>query len=350
MTRPVAVIAGASGVTGRYLTAHLAASGAWDVIAVSRRPPDVDGRFTHAAADLSDAAAARAALATSSGVTHLFYCAFVQDPDPVAHRQRNTAMLVNAVEAVEAASPALRHVHLVEGTKWYGSHLGPFPTPAKERHPRHAGENFYFDQQDWLEARQAGRPWTWSAVRPHAVCGLSVGSPMNLSLLLAVYGALCKATGEAFCHPGAPENWTALYQCTDSGLLARGMEWIATAPACANQAFNLTNGDLIRWRDLWPRLADFFEVPLAQPSPRRLADFLPALASQWDALVRHHGLQPYRLDQLAGSAFGDFVFGSRWDIISDVGKIRRHGFGEAVDTEEMFLRQFEAFREARIIP
>jgi len=350
MTRPVALVAGASGVTGRYLTAHLAASGAWDVVAVSRRPPEVEGRYTHVAVDLADAAAARAALAAVPAVTHLFYCAFVQDPDPAAHRKRNTAMLVNAVEAVEAANPALRHVHLVEGTKWYGSHLGPFRTPAKEHHPRHAGENFYFDQQDWLEARQAGRSWTWSAVRPHAVCGLSVGSPMNLSLLLAVYGTLCKATGEAFCHPGTPENWTALYQCTDSGLLARGMEWIGTAPACANQAFNLTNGDLIRWRDLWPRLAEFFEVPLAPPSPRRLADFLPALAPRWDALVQGHGLQPYRLDQLAGSAFGDFVFGSRWDIISDVGKIRRHGFCEAVDTEEMFLRQFAAFRTARIIP
>lgn len=350
MSRPVAVVAGASGVTGRHLTGHLAESGAWEVIALSRRPPDVAGRYSHVAVDLADAPATHAALAGVRHATHLFHCAFVQDADPAAHRRRNTAMLVHVVEALEAASPGLRHVHLVEGTKWYGSHLGPFTTPAREHHPRHAGENFYFDQQDWLEARQAGRPWTWSAVRPHAVCGLSVGSPMNLALLLAVYATLCKATGEAFCHPGAPENWTALYQCTDSGLLARGMEWIATAPACANQAFNLTNGDLIRWCDLWPRLAAFFEVPVAPPTPRRLTSFLPALSDRWDAIVRAHGLKPYRLEQLAGSAFGDFVFGSRWDIISDVGRIRRHGFCEAIDTEEMFLRQFASFREARVIP
>jgi nucleoside-diphosphate-sugar epimerase len=350
MTRPVAVVAGATGVTGRYLTAHLAASGRWEVIALSRRAPDAAARCRHVAVDLSDAAATRAALAAVSDATHVFYCAFVQEADAAALRQRNTAMLVNVVEAVEAASPALRHVHLVEGTKWYGSHLGPFTTPAKEHHPRHAGDNFYFDQQDWLEARQAGKAWTWSAVRPHAVCGLSLGSPMNLSLLLAVYASLCKATGAPFSHPGAPENWTALYQCTDSGLLARGMEWVATTPACANQAFNFTNGDLIRWSNLWPRMAAFFEVPLVPPSPRRLAEFLPALSPRWDALVREHGLQPYRLDQLAGYAFGDFVFGSRWDIISDVGRLRRHGFCEAVDTEDMFLRQFASFRAARIIP
>ncbi len=350
MSRNVAVVAGATGVTGRYLASHLASTGTWDVVALSRRSPDIGGDFRHVSVDLSDAQDCRSKLADLRDVTHVFYCAFVQDADAERHRHRNTAMLVNLVETLEAVSPALRHVHLVEGTKWYGSHLGPFTTPAKEHHPRHAGDNFYFDQQDWLEARQWKSGWTWTAVRPHAICGLSLGSPMNLALLLAVYGSLCKATGEAFCHPGAPENWTTLYQCTDSGLLARAIEWMATRDACANQAFNVTNGDLIRWRNVWPRMADFFGVPMAQPAPRKLAEFLPAMASRWDELVKAHGLQPYRLDQLAGYAFGDFVFSARWDIISDMGKARRYGFGETVDSEEMLLRQFAAFREAKIIP
>ncbi len=38
----------------------------------------------------------------------------------------NLAMLVNAVEGLEAATPRLERVVLVEGTKWYGSHLGAF--------------------------------------------------------------------------------------------------------------------------------------------------------------------------------------------------------------------------------
>ena len=158
MTPKVALVAGASGVVGRTLVGHLAAQSDWDVIAVSRRAPDIPGRWRHLPLDLLDASACAAATAELARVTHVFHCAFVLDPDPDAHIRRNLTLLVNLVQTVERAGAPLEHVHLVEGTKWYGSHLGPFRTPAKESQPRHAGRNFYFDQQDWLEAAQAGRP------------------------------------------------------------------------------------------------------------------------------------------------------------------------------------------------
>ena len=90
-------------------------------------------------------------------------------------------MLVNLVESIEAISPALEHVNLVEGSKWYGNHLGPYKTPARETDARHMPPNMYYNQQDFLESRQHGKRWNWSAVRPHAVCGFAVGNPMNLS-------------------------------------------------------------------------------------------------------------------------------------------------------------------------
>lgn len=353
MSTPVrrkAIISGATGVVGRYLLQHLLATDGWDVVAVSRRRPDVIGDFAHVPVDLLDPADCAANLGALTDATHVFHSAFLQDADPRRHVERNTAMLVNLVTVIEAASPRLAHVHLVEGTKWYGSHLGPFTTPAKERHPRHAGTNFYFDQQDWLEARQAGKAWTWSAVRPHAVCGFSLGSPMNLALVLACLATLCKATGEPFAHPGAPGNWTALYQLTDSHLLARSMAWMATDPGCANEAFNITNGDLIRWCDVWPRIAGFFDVPVAGPAPRKLAQTMADKGPVWERLVARHGLKPFALSDLAGWAFGDFVFASTWDIVSDVGKARRHGFGLAVDSEDMLIDLFRRFREDRIIP
>ena len=345
-----AVVTGATGVVGRYLLGHLLEQGDWEVVAVSRRPPDVAGRYLHLPVDLLDPGDCRTKLGALHDVTHVFYCAFLQDPDPAKHVARNTAMLVNLVEVVEAASPGLAHVHLAEGTKWYGSHLGPFTTPAKEWHPRHAGPNFYFDQQDWIETRQRGRRWTWSAVRPHAVCGFSVGSPMNLALAIAVYGSLCKPLGLPFSHPGPAENFHALYQLTDASLLAKAMVWMATAPQCANQAFNITNGDLVRWENLWPRLAAFFGVA---PGPQRhfsLRGVLADKAHVWDRLVAEHELQPHAYEQVAGWGFADFVFGSTWDIVSDVGKARRAGFCETVDSEDMLLGLLAQFRAGRIIP
>jgi hypothetical protein len=47
----------------------------------------------------------------------------------------NVALLTNLMDAVEPAAEALQHVNLMHGTKWYGNHLGPFKTPAKETDP-----------------------------------------------------------------------------------------------------------------------------------------------------------------------------------------------------------------------
>ncbi len=345
-----AIVTGATGVVGRYLLQHLAERGDWDIVALSRRRPDIEGRYEHIAVDLLDPADCRAKLGDLIGATHVFYSAFQQDPDPARHVARNTTMLVNLVETLEAVAANLAHVNLVEGTKWYGSHLGAFRTPAKESHPRHVGTNFYFDQQDWLEARQRGKAWTWSAVRPHAVCGFSVGSPMNLALALAAYGTLCRELNLPFSHPGPSGNFHALYQLTDSTLLAKAMVWMATEPRCANEAFNITNGDLIRWENLWPQLAAFFGV---EPGPQRhfsLKAEFGAKADDWNRIVVRHGLHPHRFEDIAGWGFADFVFGSTWDIVSDIGKARRFGFCEAVDSEGMLLGLLEAFRAQTVIP
>ena len=238
----------------------------------------------------------------------------------------------------------------MQGTKWYGSHLGPFKTPAREDDPRHMPPNFYYDQQDLVSARQRGRRWTWSAARPHAICGFATGNPMNLAMVIAVYAAISKALGMPLRHPGTEANWRALYQCTDAELLARATAWMATEPRCANQAFNITNGDLIRWENLWPRIARHFDMEVGRPQHIRLAETMRDKAPVWDRLVAEHGLRPIPFDQVAAWNFGDFVFSAGFDIISSMTKARRYGFHEVVDTEEMFLRLFDELRSARVIP
>ncbi|MDM5453211.1 hypothetical protein QUF89_13575 [Peribacillus simplex] len=37
------------------------------------------------------------------------------------------------------------------------------------------------------------------------------------------------------------------------GLLAKATVWAATEERCANQAFYITNGDMFRWNELWPK-------------------------------------------------------------------------------------------------
>ncbi len=345
------MVAGATGVTGRYLTQHLIDSARWRVTALSRREPELAGEFRHVAVDLLDSGDCRAKLASLRDVTHLFYAAYLDLPDPGELAEVNLRMLRNLVETVASVSPSLEHVHLVEGTKWYGSHLGAFRTPAKESDPRPVAEPFlYYAQQDWLEAFQQGRQWTWSAIRPHTICGFSAGSPMNLIMVIAVYAVICRELGLPLSQPGAPGNYHVLYQATDAGLLARAIEWMSTSEQCHNQAFNVTNGDLFRWEYLWPRIADFFGLEVGPQRHFSLQTFMSDKAPVWDRITEKYNLKPYRFEELVAWKFGDFVFSTQWDVISDCGKARRAGFCETVDTEEMFLTLFAELRREKIIP
>ena len=345
-----ALVTGASGLAGGYMLAHLLEQGGWDVIAVSRRKPRIGGDYRHIAVDLLDPADCQAKLGPLTNITHLFYLAITERADPGETISANANMFFNLVKTVEAASPMLEHVHLSQGTRWYGNHLGPYKTPTKEDDPRHMPPNFYYDQQDFLEEFQKGKRWTWSVGRPHAVCGFSTGGPMNLTLAIAVYANICKALGLPLSFPGKPGAYTALYQCTDAALLAKAVEWMATDPKCANQAFNITNSDLIRWQNLWPRFANFFGMELAPPRHINLARSMADKGPVWEKIVEKNGLQKFRFEEIAAWGYPDGVFASDYDIVSDTSKARRFGFHDLVDTEEMFFRMFSDFRRERIIP
>ena len=83
-------------------------------------------------------------------ITHIFYAALQMQGNLFEEIAPNLAMLRHTVEAVERSSAGLRKVVLLEGAKYYGAHLGPYKTPAKESDPRQMPPNFYYDQEDYL--------------------------------------------------------------------------------------------------------------------------------------------------------------------------------------------------------
>ncbi len=109
MPKPKALIAGATGVVGRNLLRHLLADGGWDIAALSRRKPDVQGAYEHITVDLMDAAQCRAKLAHLTDVTHVFYVAVVTNADPLAPAliEGNLIMLRNVVETIEPIAAGL---------------------------------------------------------------------------------------------------------------------------------------------------------------------------------------------------------------------------------------------------
>lgn len=342
-----ALVAGGLGVIGRALVQHFAEREGWDAVALSRRAPDFETRARYLAVDLLDAAATEAALAGLGEVTHLFYAAYQEKRDPAEQVSVNLAMLRNLVRAAGARAPKLRRIVLYEGVKYYGVHLGPFKTPAREDDPRHMPPNFYYDQEDWLRAEAAGKSWDMVALRPDVVCGFAVGNPMNLTLVIAVYAAISKELGLPLRFPGTAYH--TLAQVTDAAQLARASEWAALA-APSGEAFNVTNGDIFRWEQLWPSFARVFGMELAPPQAIPLAEFMRDKGPVWQRIAARHKLAPYAYDTIAAWGFGDFIFNCGYDVISSTTKLRQAGFAETVDSEAMFLRMFDEFRRRRVIP
>ena len=346
----VALVAGANGTVGRTLAELLSSTRGWDVITLSRRPSKIGAVGKSIQADLCDRAAFHQFEATFQRITHVFYCARATSSDPAEEERINLAMFANVLDAVEKSAGSLEHVQAMHGTKWYGCHLGPYKTPALEDDPRHFPPNFYYRQHDMLSHRQGAGNWTWSTLRPHTVWGITLGYRHSFVVLLAAYATMCRHLGLPLIFPGSQACFESISQATDAMLLAKASLWAATTPGCANAAFNVINGDLFRWRHLWPKVAAFFDMKPGPVQTMKLSERAGDKAAIWEEIVLKNGLRAINFDDLGDWAYFDFTLRSDYDDISATLKARRYGFNEFVDSEEALLRLLQRLRDMRVIP
>jgi nucleoside-diphosphate-sugar epimerase len=344
------LVAGALGIIGRALVEHCESDTECRVIGLARRTPEFKTRATFRSVDLLQRDDCERKLSDLGEVTHAVYAAWM----PGATRQDEVApnllMLRNFMEVVGKAAPNLRHVTLLQGAKAYGSHLGPFRTPARESDPRHMPPNFYYDQQDYLTELQRASAWSWTIFRPTFVYGFAVGNPMNLTTVIAVYAAICKELGMPLRFPGSEKAYGVLSQAVDAELIAKAIVWAGKSEGARNEIFNLTNGDLFRWSALWPRLAELFGLPAGEPQRIPLAEFMGCKEELWKSIVRRHNLEPYPYRDIASWPFGESSLNREYDHILDTTKIRDRGFDAFEDTWKMFERHIRFLREHRITP
>lgn len=199
------LLAGASGVVG--FAAHDAFHQAgWQITTLGRSPHSPHAS-PHLSADLTSADDLSRHRKALESVTHIFYAALRQDPDPGVEADVNALMFENLIAAVRASGSALKHIIFVQGGKVYGAHLGVYRTPAREEDSRHFPPNLYFRHEDYARKLGDETGIGWTALRPDIVIGHSFGSPMNLGNLLGVYGTLCRETGTALHFPGPDAAW-----------------------------------------------------------------------------------------------------------------------------------------------
>lgn len=361
MTGKKVVVAGATGLVGNAALRHFAASGRCEVLALSRRRPrDLHGaRFVEA--DLTDAGQCADAAPALQGATHLVYAALYEAPNLVdgwrdEHQIRtNDLMLRNLMAALEPVSPSLKHVTLLQGTKAYGVHVRPLTVPAREgRSEMYEQPNFYWAQENFLRGSQQGKAWHWTILRPVLIVGEAMGGAMDLIPPLGVYAAMLREQGRALDYPGGAAR---VSQAVDVDLLARAIAWAGETEGARNEAFNVTNGDVFTWENVWPAIADSLGMKPGKAVPLSLAQEHPKWIAPWEALRRKYDLISPGLEAFVGLSFQYADYSMRHgytqpgppSIVSTV-KINKAGFTEMMDTEDMFRKWFAHARESRLLP
>jgi len=352
----IALVVGASGITGSNLAHELITQG-WQTYGLARTPNQDIADLQPVAADLLNPESLRTALATIAP-THVFFTSWMRNDTEAENIRVNGTMVRNLLDAL-APKKSVQHVALVTGLKHY---LGPFDayakdgflpeTPLREEHPRLDIENFYYAQEDEVYAAAARDGFTWSIHRPHTVIGKAVGNMMNMGSTLAVYASLCQKSGQPFRWPGSKAQWEGLSDVTDARVLAKHLIWAATTKAAHNEAFNVVNGDVFRWSWLWKRIADWFGIEAVgfdgtiHPLEAEIANDGPL----WQEIAREYQLVEPNLNRVASAWHTDLDLGRPIEVMTDMSKSRKLGFTVFQRTDESFFDLFDQLRADRLIP
>jgi len=353
------LVTGASGLLGVAAVERFLSAG-WEVVGVSRRKPELpSGRDVEfLSVDLRDKEKARFAFEPLTDITHIAYTAIHEKPDLVVgwsskdQIETNNAMLHNVVEPIVRAASNFQHISILQGTKVYGVHLHPIPIPARERDARRDHKNFFFDHEDYVREMGAQHGFSYTALRPQLVTGPIPGA-LNVLPAIGVYGAIRREKRDPFSFPGGP---SFVWEAADADLVADVMVWAAQSPQAANEAFNITNGDVFEWRRLWPAIAETLGVETGPDMPMSLAAYLKENATVWSAIVAKYGLRSQNLRELVGHGdqHADFAFaygapeGPR-AFVSTI-KLRQAGFTRTIDTEDSFRNALQSLIDRKLLP
>jgi nucleoside-diphosphate-sugar epimerase len=363
MSQKTVLVTGASGLVGTGVLKAFAGDPDTRVIAVSRRPPVDAYGAEWIRADLTDAAASEALFGGMSDVTHLVSAALYEKPGLMAgwteadQIDTNDRMLRNTFEPLRRAAKGLQQVILLQGTKAYGAHVHAMPVPARpNRDEDKTIPNFYWRQQDYLEDLGKDAAWTMTIIRPQIIFGLAVGAAMNPISAIGVYGALLKERGEPLYFPGGPAD-TAI-EGVESGLVGRAIKWASETPAARGKAYNVTNGDVLVWRQVWPAIAAALGMEPGPDRPTSLAEMLTRETGQWDAIRRKYELVAPDAAALVGESahYADMLMSlganepPRLPLIVSTINLRRDGFTDVMDSEDMFASALGEFQDRRLLP
>ena len=406
---PSALVTGATGILGREIVNALGQDKqSWPTVyALSRSqklqwPENVKQQQL----DLQASAEDMAKELGSVQPDYIFFTAYLAKDSEEEATKVNGAMLENFLTALEitGASKKVKRVILTTGAKQYGVHFGVPKQPMEEddhwltdsdRPP-----NFYYKQQKILAQKGKEQGWDWVVTYPNDVIGVAKGNFMNLATSLGMYCAVTKEMGQQLVWPGSPAFYTMFDCFTFSRLHAKFNLWAALeqSPRVSNQAFNVVNGDVESWQNMWPKLAAKFglKIPERMFTPEEeegdlgengsvtklmerppLAEFAAErglkdtkytkqsvveqkidlikwsqrsdVKEAWNKLAKREGLEAEAFEKATWGFLG-FVFGRKYDIVISMNKAWKAGWTGHQDTWDSLSEALDELVGEKVVP
>ncbi len=179
---------------------------------------------------------------------------------------------------------------------------------------------------------------------------------MNPIPVIGAYAALLRERGEPLHFPGRPGE-PVLREAVDADLVASALAWAAASDSARGGTYNLTNGDIYLWANVWPAIAAAMGMEVGEARPARLAEELPARQDDWAALVRKRGLKaPENLLEFVGEnslVYTDMLLAGAPQpgnpTLNSTIAARQAGFHDCMDSEDMFRKWFTKLRTERVL-
>ena len=198
--------------------------------------------------------------------------------------------------------------------------------------------------------------FNYTILRPQLIVGPNYGVVMNLPPIIGAYAALCEHTNQPFAFPGGVD-W--VWEAADARLVGDACLWAAQnhEHGAHNETFNLTNGEVFMWRDMWDAIANTLGVVAAPDTPVSMAEFFADKETLWQEVVQAHNLKPIELSALLGEShfYADlcFAYGAQQPppptFVSTV-KIKQAGFTQTYDTQASFCHWLEVLMQHKVLP
>jgi len=398
---PTAIVTGATGILGSAIVQALGKDPAkWTkVYALSRsQKQEYPANVEHNFIDLLSSAEDMAKELKGIEADYCFFAAYLQKDSEKEMSEVNGAMLRSFLDALDitGASKKLKRVLLTTGCKQYGVQLGQVKNPMEETDPWLEGKdwppNFYYTQQRILaEKSNSSGSYDWVVTYPNDVIGVAQGNFMNLVAALGLYCWVSKELGGDLIFPGSKTFYTGFDCFTYGPLHAEFNLWAAELPEAGNQAFNMVNGEVESWQNLWPKIAQRFscqiqknqfqlqsqfescELPLADRAPidgvavsiglegskfsnslSQKIDLMkwskhPQVLDAWRRIQERHGLQKDAFEKATWSFLG-FVLGRDYDLVISMAKARKLGWTGFIDNYDAFDKAFSELERLKILP